>query len=156
TSSVDRDGNTTTYTYSGGNLVAVADTYGRTLSFTYTSFSSSNKKLASVTDPAGRVTTFTYDATGRKLTSVTDPTGKTTQYTYNTLYQITGKQDRDGRLFTYVYHSLEPSSVNDGAGASTAQLSNPGNWATDATQLAMNQLRVYIPSITSKTDGRGN
>jgi RHS repeat-associated protein len=156
TSIVDRHGNTTTYTYAGGNLTAVTDTFGRSLTFSYATFGSSNRKLAAVTDPAGRVTTFQYDATGRKLTTIIDPAGKTTQYTYNTLYQLTSKEDKDGRVFTYSYAASEPRSVNDSSGASTAQLSNPGNWATDGTQLAMNQARVYIPSTTSKTDGRGN
>jgi RHS repeat-associated protein len=156
TSIVDRNGNTTTYTYSGGNLTSVTDTYGRSVTFTYATFSSSNKKLTSVTDPAGKVTAFQYDTTGRKLTKITDPNGKTIQYSYNTLYQLTAKQDKDGRTFTYSYSSFEPTSVNDGSGATSGALSNPGNWATDTTQLAANQSRVYIPATTTKVDGRGN
>jgi RHS repeat-associated protein len=156
TSIVDRNGNTTTYTYSGGNLTSVTDTYGRSVTFTYATFSSSNKKLTSVTDPAGKVTTFQYDSTGRKLTKITDPNGNSIQYTYNTLYQLTAKQDKDGRTFTYSYSSFEPTSVNDGNGATSGALSNPGNWATDPTQLATNQSRVYIPATTTKVDGRGN
>jgi RHS repeat-associated protein len=156
TSIVDRNGNTTTYNYSGGNLTSVNDTYGRSVTFTYATFSSSNKKLTSVTDPAGKVTTFQYDSTGRKLTKITDPNGKTIQYTYNTLYQLTAKQDKDGRTFTYSYSSFEPTAVNDGTGASSGSLSNPGNWATDPTQLSLNQSRVYIPATTTKLDGRGN
>lgn len=149
---VDRVGNTTTFTYTAGNLTSVTDTYGRSLTFTYTA----QKKVASVTDPAGRVISFTYDSTGRKLTKVTDPNGKTIQYTYNILYQLTSKVDKDGRTFSYAYTSNRPVAVNDANGATTSRFSNPNNWATDSGQLAMNQLRVYLPSTTIKTDGRGN
>ena len=149
---VDRNGNTTTLTYTAGNLTSVTDPYGRSLTFTYTSL----KKVASVTDPAGRVTTFQYDGTGRKLTQITDPNGKRIQYTYNTLYQLTSKVDKDGRVFAYTYQSNEPTSVRDSSGASRGRLSNPINWATDPNQLAMNQTRVYTPSTTTVNDGRGN
>lgn len=152
TSIVDRNGNTTTLTYTAGNLTAVTDTYGRAITFTY----NAQHKLASATDPAGRTTTFQYDSTGHKLTNLTDPNGKSLQYSYNILYQITAKVDKDGRAFSYSYANYEPVSVKDGGGASAATLSNPNNWATDSTQLAMYQTRVYLPSTTSVTDGRGN
>jgi RHS repeat-associated protein len=148
----DRNGNTTTLTYTSGNLTSVSDTYGRKLAYTY----NAQHKLTSVTDPAGRVTTFQYDSTNHLLTTITDPSGKSIQYTYNTLYQLTGKTDKDGRTFTYTYSSFEPTAVQDSNGTAPAALSNPGNWATDSTQLAMNQLRVYIPATTTNTDGRGN
>ena len=35
-------------------------------------------------------------------------------------------------------------------------MSNPTSWATDATQLAMNAVRQYVPSTTNTADGRGN
>ena len=149
---VDRNGNTTTLTYVGGNLTSVTDTYGRSLTFTYTSL----KKVASVKDPANRITTFQYDSTGRKLTSIVDPNGKATQYTYNSLYQLTSKVDKDGRVSTYTYQSNEPTSVRDSSAQSRARLSNPLNWATDLIQLAMNQTRVYMPTTTTATDGRGD
>jgi RHS repeat-associated protein len=149
---VDRNGNTTTLTYTAGNLTSVTDTYGRTLTFTYTAL----KKIASVTDPAGRVTSFQYDSTGRRLLKIIDPNGRTIQYAYNVLYQLTSKVDKAGRMFTYTYQANEPTSVRDSSGMSRALLSNPTNWATDPTQLAMNQTRVYVPSTTTVVDGRGN
>lgn len=149
---VDRNGNTTTLSYSGGNLLSVTDTYGRSLTFTYTP----QKKVSTVTDPAGRVVTFQYDATGRRLTSITDPAGQSVQYTYNVLYQMVSKTDRDGRVFTYAYSATMPTAVNDSHGTAPANLSNPVNWATNATQLAMNQTRVYVAATTSNIDGRGN
>jgi RHS repeat-associated protein len=155
TSIGDRNGNTTTLTYSSGNLTQVTDTYGRAITFTYTA----QNKLASVTDPLGRVTTLQYDSTGHKLTKITDPNNNSIQYSYNTFYQLTGKTDKAGRTFTYSYSSGFPGlpiAVKDGAGGTSATLSNPSSWSTNPTQLALYLKRVYTPSTTTDTDGRGN
>jgi len=93
TSMIDRNGNTTTLTYTGGNLTAVADTYGRTLTFAY----NAENHLDQVSDPVGRVTTFQYDSTGHKLTQLTDPVGQSIKYTYNTYYQLSEKTEKAGR-----------------------------------------------------------
>ena len=149
---VDRNGNTTTLTYSGGNLTGVTDTYGRTTTFTY----NSHAKVQSINDPAGRTTTFQYDSTGHKLTQVTDPNSNSIQYSYNSLYQLTSKTDKAGRTFTYTYSANEPTSVEDSANTSPGTLSNPGNWATNQAALAANVTRTYTPATTTVTDGRGN
>ena len=152
TSMSDRNGNVTTFTYSIGNLSQVTDTYGRAIAFTY----NAQNHVSSVTDPAGRVTQFQYDATGHMLTTVTDPLGNTTRYTYNSLYQITTKIDKANRQFNYVYSANLPIAVYDSSNTGPATLSNPSNWATNAADLALSQLRVYTPSTTTNTDGRGN
>lgn len=155
---VDRNGNTTTLTYSSGNLMTVSyvlhtQTAGRTITFTY----NSSNHIQTITDPNGNVTRFQYDSTGHLLTQITDPNGKTIQYTYNSLYQITNKVDKAGRIFRYSYNSsLLPVAIYDANSTGPATLSNPNNWAVDSTQLAQNQERLYIPSTTTNTDGRGN
>lgn len=148
----DRDGNVTSMGYNSGNLTSTTDTYGRTVTYGY----NAQQHLTSVTDPLGRTTTFGYDSTGRQLKSITDANGKTTSYTYNTLYQITTKTDGDGRVFTYGYQHNLPATDRDASGASIYSLSNTSNWTTDSTQLAMNLMRMYAPSTTTRVDGRGN
>ena len=70
---------------------------------------------------------------------------------------MTQKVDKDGRIFSFIYNSArKPIAIRDGNGDTLFSLSNPNNWATDSTALARDQLRKYIPSTTSKTDGRGN
>lgn len=148
----DRNGNTTTFSYTAGNLTQITDTYGRTVLFTY----SAAHKITSVKDPLGRTTTFQYDSTGHMLTAITDPNGHTIRYTYNSLYQLTGKTDKAGRTFHYSYNSsFAPVAVTDANGAAPSTLSNSDNWATDPAQLAENQLRVYLPSTATTTDGLG-
>ena len=91
---VDRNHNTTTLTYGAGNLTAVTDTYGRSLTFKY----NAQNKLMSVTDPLGQVTTFQYDSTGHKLMQITDPIPKTIKYTYRSI-RFRGQPDQnDGRV----------------------------------------------------------
>jgi RHS repeat-associated protein len=148
----DRDGNVTTMGYGGGDLTSTTDTYGRTVTYGY----DGRHHLTSVTDPLGRTTTFGYDSTDRQLTTITDTNGRTTSYGYDTLYQITTKTDGDGRLFTYGYQHNLPATGRDGSGASIYSLSNLVSWAVDATQLAMNLMRMYLPSTTTRVDGRGH
>ncbi len=148
----DRNNNTTTLTYAGGNLVRITDTYGRFLLLAY----NASGQLTQVTDPLGRMTTFTYDSTGRRLAKVTDPSGKTTLYTYNTLNQMLSKADRDGRRFTFQYRNNLPVGMKDSTPASLFSMTNSNNWATSFSALANTQERVYVPSTTLKTDGRGN
>jgi RHS repeat-associated protein len=90
------------------------------------------------------------------LLAITGPDGKTIQYSYNAGYQLVHKIDRDGRRSSYAYQSHEPTAVLDSSSGTRARLSNSNNWATDANQLALNQLRVYLPSATTVTDGRNN
>src|SRR5262249_29140664 len=76
---VDRNNNTTTLSYAGGNLVRIEDTYGRAVTLTY----DGNNKLRTISDPLARTTTLTYDPTGRQLLSITDPENRSVQYHYN-------------------------------------------------------------------------
>jgi RHS repeat-associated protein len=149
----DRNNNVTTVSYdSNGNLTQITDTYGRSLTLSY----NSQKHLVEITDPLGRTTNLTYDSSGRRVAEITDANGKVTGYSYNTLSQMTEKIDRDGRVYTYSYTQMEPTASTDGMGHNLFSLANPSNWATDNTNLAEYQLRVYVPSTTSKTDGRGD
>jgi RHS repeat-associated protein len=148
----DRNNNVTTLGYASGNLVSVTDTYGRSLQFTYNALG----QMTNETDPLGRVTTFAYDGTGRRLASVTDPTGKVTSYSYNALNQIATKTDGDGRRYTYQYQGNLPVGIKDSSSSNLFSLSNPDNWATSSSTLAEAQERVYTPSTSQQTDGRGN
>lgn len=146
----DRNNNVTTLSYVAGKLTQVTDTYGQSLTFSYT-----GNLLTQVTDPLGRITRFTYSA--GTLVQITDPENKSVKYTYNSLAQVIRKVDKDGRVFAYKYNGAQkPVGITDGGGNPVLSMTNINNWATDETVLAMNLLRQYVPSTTSKTDGRGN
>lgn len=148
----DRNNNVTSLTYTNGNLTGITDTYGRRLTLVH----NSQNKLISVTDPLTRTTTLEYDSSGTQLLKITDPENNFIQYTYNSLYQLTGKMDKDGNVFSYLYENQKPVAIVDGAGIYLFRLSNSQNWATDANALALNQVRAYVPATTTQTDARGN
>jgi RHS repeat-associated protein len=149
----DRNQNVSTMTYdTNGQLSTAADPYGRTIQFTY----NSSNKLSTVTDPLGRTTTYQYDPQYREPTQITDPSGNITRYTYNAQYQMTQKIDRDGRTYFYTYKYDRPFMVTDGTGLPYLSMSNSNAWAVNSTNLAYSLHRQYVPSTTSRTDGRGN
>jgi RHS repeat-associated protein len=108
TSIVDRNGNTTSYTYSSGLLTKITDPFGRDTTLTYTS-----GRLTSVTDFASRSATLTYDGSGR-MTKITqpDPDGAgslaspETTFTYDsTTHQLTGRTNPLNFATSYTYGS---------------------------------------------------
>jgi RHS repeat-associated protein len=75
TTSVDRNGLTTTYTYSGDLLEKITDPFGNNTTLTYAS-----GVLSTIEDPADRTTTFT-ESSG-ELTAVEYPNDSTWDYGY--------------------------------------------------------------------------
>ena len=125
---VDRNGNTTTFTYSSGLLSSVEEPGGRQLTFTYTA--GLVDEITAPLDGSGdRIVGFDY--TGDLLTSVTDVKGGTTEYEYDNdlLTQLTDSNshvavqniyDDDGRVaeqidalggITCIYYSTFPLTV---------------------------------------------
>ena len=147
----DRSGNFTDLAYTNGDLTSITDNFGRSLTLEYL-----DHKLVSITAPVNRTTTLAYDATGRKLESITGPDNKAVRYTYNFLYQMTSKIDKKDLQTTFHYSNLKPVGAEDDNGESMFHLSNPTDWATDDLALARTQMREYVPSTTTRKDGRGN
>lgn len=152
TTITDRNGNITRLSYQNGLLAQVKDTYGRQIKFQY----DANNHLIKVTDPLNRVTQLAYTGYGN-LAMLTDPLGNTVQYSYDVRHQIIGKTDKNGRQWSYRYDAGgNPLAVTDQAGNPLLTMVNSNGWATNATDLAVSQLRTYIPAVTTLTDGRGN
>lgn len=89
TAMVDRNGNTTTLTYTGANLTRITDAVGRQLNLGYT-----GSVITSATDPLGRVWRFAYN--GNLLTTVTDPLSFTMTYGYSIAGLLTSVTDGRG------------------------------------------------------------
>ncbi len=93
----DADGNSISFTYSGGKLQRVADNFSHSLNFIYT-----GELLTSVTDSASRGISYGY--TGNNLTTYTDPEAKVWTYGYDTNRRITTlKNPRNITTVTNVY-----------------------------------------------------
>jgi len=131
-SSRDRNGQTTTFTYSAadtpkevapreGLLLTVADTFGHELHFSY----DDHAQLTTMRDPAGSLYRYTYNANGT-LDKVTYPDGKERRYVYGELdktsgaslpYALTGIIDENNvRFATYTYDSSGRAISTEHAG----------------------------------------
>lgn len=132
----DRNGNMTTFTYSGGNLAAVTVPDGRQVTFAYSgslltqiqdplnrtvSFGYTSGRLTSVTDANGQTTTYAYDASGL-LRSITDANGHTfVQNTYDSQGRVVQQLDAQNHLSTFQYdptnrHTTVTDPLNHAAG----------------------------------------
>ena len=104
TSSVDRNGNTTSYQYTDANsdgkieeLSWIVLPAGGNYHFIY----DSNGKLQSITDPAGRITQVTVDASG-DLIQIKNPDNTTMNFVYNN-HLMTNKTTERGFTTEYQY-----------------------------------------------------
>ena len=106
TTSVDRNGLTTTFSYSGNLLSTITDPFSQVTSFTY-----SGGYLQSIKDPAGRFTTFTMSS--GNLTGVEYPDGSSWTYGYSS-GQMTSVTEPSSageptKITTITYDSAERS-----------------------------------------------
>jgi len=98
TAVVDRNGNTTTFTYdTDRRLTDITDPVNKTTTLSY-----SGKHLKSVTDPTGRSTSFTHDNTGN-LIQVTLPDNTTESFGYDDRHLMIMETDRRSQLVQRVF-----------------------------------------------------
>lgn len=121
TSSVDRNGRTTTYSYASGLLSSIEDAAGRLTSFDYL-----GGKLRTITDPVGRITTLDIDANG-DLTSFTQPDTTVRSFSYEAgTHLMTSQTDERGDVTSYVFEnghiSRSVRSNFDASGASFEEI----------------------------------
>ncbi len=124
---VDRNSNTTTFTYDGSsNLSTIKDFNNQVTTFGY-----SSGKVQTITDPASRLTTLSYSS-GR-LSTITDPdpdgagslAAPVTSFSYDSTDRMTRLTDPRSNGTTWVY---------DGAGR-VAEIQRPDSVAEHLTPL---------------------
>jgi RHS repeat-associated protein len=135
---VDRNGNTTTLTYSGGLLEKVTDPSGRNLTFAY-----SGSHIHTITDPMGRTTTFKYDASGN-LDEATDPMGHAWSFSYDGSHRLLTMTDPRGGVVANTY---------DGSGRVIAQTDPMGR---ESTWQYEGEAATSEGGTTIFSDGRGD
>ena len=97
-SEIDKNGNTTTWTYDGsGRVTTIEDPVGRETTFTY-----SGGLLATITDPTGRQTQLEHDAAGN-LTRIVNPDTSSRRFTYDLTHRMTSQVSERGFATGYVY-----------------------------------------------------
>ena len=138
----DLSGDTTTLSYTSGELTSVSDPVARTLTFAY----GSNGLVSTVTDPLGRVTTYSYDSAGN-LASVTDPAGRVTSFTYDTNHLLLTMTPPNGQ-----------SGGPDAGDAVTNTYDSSGRVTSQSDQAGLTTSFDYtsVPGSTEITDPNGN
>jgi hypothetical protein len=86
----DPNGNTLTFTYTGGLLSQVSNNFGKSLSIQYT-----NNRISSITDPKNQ--SVLYEYTNGDLTKVTYPEQNFVSYAYSN-HDLTDKYDTNNNL----------------------------------------------------------
>ncbi len=161
TSTVDRDGNTTTFGYNGsGQLTTITDMNGQVTTLAY----NGSGLLSTITDPANRTATLAY--TGSQLTSITDPGNDVWQYAYNAANDLSTLTDPNNHTTTFNYNFADRvSSVTQPDGSTealTAEQMNglaapgtgtPGNPATAVLLAAGDQAQFTDANTNIWTAG---
>jgi RHS repeat-associated protein len=156
TSIVDRNGNTTTLTYTGNNLTGITDSTGRTIVLGV-----SGGKIISVTDFSGKTSTISYSAAGL-ISSIADPLGNTWNFQYDSNNRMVQKTDPSGNTSSYTYDattgmltsSTDPNNMvisvayNTANGISTVTEKDGGVWIHQYNTV------FNVPLVT--TDPYGN
>jgi RHS repeat-associated protein len=118
TSTIDRNGRTTTYSYdTTGRLIKITDPAGLMTTLTY-----SGGLLSSITDPAGRITKLQHDGS-RNLIGITDPDNTNRQFTYDARHRMLTQTAKTGELTTYVYNFAGQHTRANRSDGSTRQVS---------------------------------
>ena len=146
TSIQDRNGRTTTLTYSGSDLTGITDFNGRTTTITNT-----GGKITSITDPLGR--TYTIGYTNGYNTSITDPLNNTWQYAYDTNGRMLTKTDPAGRQITYTYDaSGKVLTATDPEGKTRSMNYTESGLTTHTEKDGGVWTYKYDPTFTVKTE----
>lgn len=110
---LDRNGNALTLTYIGADLTELRDAGGRSTILAYATLYG-QRRLTSITNPAGRVWTLSYN-TLNIVASIRDPAGQTTSFGY-TGGKLSSKTTPAGQVSTYSYSSNRLASATDATG----------------------------------------
>jgi YD repeat-containing protein len=177
TSSVDKKGNTLTYTYStaasaaapaAGYLTQVTDNTGRAISFSYVlpvgGVATSDGLVSTITAPDGRTITAAYDG-AKNLTGLTWQDGKARTFQYENAthpWALTGKTDENNvRLATWGYDTAGRAISSDGALGTdhySASYTAPPQAIVTETQVGNTYYRTHTwqaPTGLQVTDATG-
>ena len=131
----DRNGYTTTLSYTGGLLTSITDPGGRSLTLTYTgslvthlasstgrsvSYQYLGSDLQQVTDVNGGFTNFTYYA-GHTMQTMTDPNGGVVTNVFDGSGRVTSQTDPMLRLTTFDYSTVGQTKITDPKGNVTVE-----------------------------------
>ncbi|MDA8240535.1 MAG: DUF6531 domain-containing protein [Nitrospiraceae bacterium] len=155
TSVVDRNGNTMTFSYAGGNLSTVIDPSGRIITFSY----DASNRIIGIVDPAGAAYALAY--ANSMLTSVTNPDGGRWSYTYDNGGFMLTKTDPNNSVTSYTYdnNGREISAISPD-GQTKTMTYTPGSKTSQMTEtdggVWTYNYDTHLGVVLQKTDPQGN
>ena len=163
----DMSGNVTTLTYADGKLTRVSNGFDAAFDLTW-----KDGRIASVADTAGRTVSYSYDAASGCLTGVTDACGKSWSMAYDPQnFALTRTVDPDGQVtLKNVYNAMaQVTNQTSAVGGVTTlgYVASRGGWDRDPLGNVLEQeydesgrsiLRIERDgALTSRTyDGHGH
>ena len=153
----EKDGNITTFTYSGGRLQNVTDSIGTKTTVGYVSSSGINKTRVSYIEAYVKNDSATYDTAGRldfeygiyNTTEETDLDDRTSVYQFDNIGRVTGIIAPDGSLGHIKYQTVSAPSGSSTAHADTAK--NNAVLNSDISNAYVNNLMVN-PNIETEAN----
>jgi RHS repeat-associated protein len=153
---VDKVGNITRHVYNqAGNIQQIIDPVGLITTFTYT-----NKRVTSISDPAGRTTILSYDPHGN-LISISDPDGSQNSYGYNEKHLLSSSIDKIGQVRTGTYDEFGRAKTATREDGSTIQITPVEVQGLLNSQQSTNLANIPVVdstpfrALSSYTDGNG-
>lgn len=147
------------FTYTGGNLASVANSFGRQLSFTTVSgrltnvgdgsrsvsYTVASSKLTGFTDTLSNPTTYTYDAQ-RRLVSIfypSNPTIAAMTNTYDSLGRVQTQANAFGKVYTYYFAGSRSDEVASDGSSNISYLDGLGNVLETINAVGQVTLNTY-------------
>ena len=152
----DRNGNESQFTYNeAGNITKFIDPVGLETTFTYT-----NGKVTSITDPSQRVTQLEYDSAGN-LTRITDPDGSQRTWEYDADRHMVAEIDKRGNREETFYDfagRADRAVRKDGSELDFDPVQVQGLYTPDRTINPLNAPVAFQLGAVESTyvDGNGN
>lgn len=170
----DRNGHAITFTYTSGQLTAITDTQGRSVTvsygdtgsiqrltdstgrFTAHTYTSSNQ-LYSYTDANGKQTTYNYNSNGL-INKITDPLGNQTTFTYSvdnrhiaTITYVTNNSMGTGPTWQFTYNSNETTVTDPNLHQTQYNYDSSGRVTSVIDANGHSQAATYTPNDDAQT-----
>jgi RHS repeat-associated protein len=172
--SIDRNGATTTFNWTGGLLTSIVDPFGRSIPLAYTggllssvedyarnswTIAHTGTNLTSITepDPGGGAPDWQYAYSGNYMSSITDPNGNLGSFTLNSFHRLSGTSLPGGATTSATSEQVFGyGSTSSGSPASLTMQTSVVPTTTDADGHTSSYQTDFFGNVVYSVDVYGN